>query len=201
MTNRVNTRFKPNAGLACSCLSEFPHDALEVEKANDDQKPYLVDALGIAGDWWWGDNNNCKGVILTGAAGLGKTTLATLIVKTMARHGVVPAYIPVRQTEARMDAGYDDPKRLLPRHLLEVLDDRHVAVLDDVGTERLRRTTELISTFIEEANRKDRFVILTTNLSWELLTGHLGSERDSSRLTQYRNLVFKDLEHLRKASA
>jgi len=166
---------------AQALLEQYFHHFLSLQS-----KTFVpLDAYREVADWL--EDNKGRGVILSGACGLGKSLLARFVLPAiLLRHaGKVTSVYDVQQMNQNLD-------ELLTKHILS---------LDDIGTEEVsvnygnRRLA--FAEIMDAAEKYGKLVIVTTNLTFSQLEARYGARVCERIFATMRSICFEG-ESLRK---
>lgn len=126
----------------------------------------------------WAKHKNCKGVLMQGPSGTGKTCAAHYIAKRiMKTHELRGRFVDVRYLSMMVPRMVDDGDAADYIREVEdwVLDPSLVLVLDDIGGEAARDSVRSrIHDYLNERFLQRSWTIVTTNLSRDELTEQYG---------------------------
>jgi hypothetical protein len=139
-----------------------------------------------------------KGLYIVGSRGVGKTHLATALLRQMIfdhpraeriHYDILPAIVSVPELLMRIKATFNKESKETEDEVLDLYSDLRVLILDDLGTEK--PTEWAISTLyliIDRRYRDMRKTIITSNCSLDEIAERL-DDRISSRIAEMCNVI------------
>lgn len=129
------------------------------------------------------DLSSCKGLLLKGPVGCGKTHIAVALLKDILMQGHTGRYYNMVDLLKDLRNTYSDNSTMTESEFLEGVSEPDVLVLDDVGAEK---TTEWVNDrvylIVNTRYEASKVIIVTTNLeSYDALAQRVG-DRTASRL-------------------
>lgn len=150
----------------------------------------------------WAKQGGSQGLLIQGNCGRGKSELLSLLLFMLADlYGRSTLFINAREVALEMRENYNGDTRDGARsewQILEMAKHRDVIAVDDFGSEggpgSAEHVKDLCKALIDLAASTPKLIILTTNLTDEMLAKHSHDPREQSRRAPWERLVFRDAE-------
>ena len=172
-------------------LNVFPDDP--IPNLNTSQRKMMEMIRDMTRDWArkWPDVREKKGILLTGASGLGKTFLLYCIMHELLERGIDAMMTSSFRAQDIMRRAYYSRDG---QEEMDMLLKQDVLLIDDFGTEPLMDNVTLSQFFnlINERQSRQKACIFSTNLSPRDLQARY-SERIASRLLDRRNMLIIEM--------
>lgn len=178
---------KGNLAKLVDDLGFVPTNVREFSLDNFQGMAYSYEAVGIAlqlqeRDWATWDDEEKKGLLLSGSTGTGKTTIAYCVYRVRAERGEAVAWINstnfIKRVQATYRDGYSGPSE---NDIIGAVIKAQFLVIDDLGEVALGNSQasanrlEIMRQVIDGRYSRDLPTVITTNLTIEQLYAQFGS--------------------------
>ncbi len=150
-----------------------------IESLGKTSRDQMRDVLGYCkefADFFSPDN---RSILMIGNAGLGKTHLALAIANEVIKRGYLVVYVSAGNIFSELDSN----RREGDNHLLQLLYDAELLILDDLGSEMVNASTlNFLYNILNERLNSSKCSVYTTNITTQDMLIARYTEKIASRL-------------------